>query len=523
MHKFNENVQFFSSVFDLKINSVVTINDVFELIKSKKHSQKINQIRNSSSYNEDRKYLPCVDFRCVYKNLKRNSEADKLYNGFVFLDIDDVSNPTHTKEILFDLPFIAAAWRSTSGKGVHALAYSDLIRDQKTYNIAWNSIAQLLKENNIILCKGSHNSTQLTFISSDENILIKSNFQSFYFDVNSPLIEEKTTNNIHSEYTLLDLDFYIEKFNNLYYKKYIIDKDSNKPVHYSEDLKFDPDKHYLVDHLTKEQLSNKTNNSHTMCYFNEPITSIKINLYDKFYIREKSRKRTIKAILANYLFILNKKHDPNEIYTMVEALNLKCYDSTGKNLKPLTQRDINSITTWLVELNNNNQLMPYLSESKIGITNTFLREEAKNYKPKPNEKKYEFFKRVFNSQMMGLINTTKDKSLDINKFILENKLNPADFKSKWAFCEFVADKLNIHKRTVYNYFNKKCKKIENHYQVIYNIDQRDSITLHFLASIKEMKEKRIKINKKSLAEYSGISRPTVHKYWDEIQKEINKQ
>jgi DNA-binding Xre family transcriptional regulator len=44
-----------------------------------------------------------------------------------------------------------------------------------------------------------------------------------------------------------------------------------------------------------------------------------------------------------------------------------------------------------------------------------------------------------------------------------------------------------------------------------------------LASIKEMKEKRIKINKKSLAEYSGISRPTVHKYWDEIQKEINKQ
>ena len=65
---------------------------------------------------------------------------------------------------------------------------------------------------------------------------------------------------------------------------------------------------------------------------------------------------------------------------MVEALNLKCYDSTGKNLKPLTQRDINSITTWLVELNNNNQLMPYLSESKIGITNTFLREEAKNYK-----------------------------------------------------------------------------------------------------------------------------------------------
>ena len=72
-------------------------------------------------------------------------------------------------------------------------------------------------------------------------------------------------------------------------------------------------------------------------------------------------------------------------------------------------------------------------------------------------------------------------------------------------------------------FVQKCIPSDNHYQDILNIDQRLSPSIHFFSCAKEMKKKGLKINKKTLAEYAGRSRTTVHKYWDQIEKEINKQ
>lgn len=308
MHLINEEIQFFKNLYDVNTNQIITLGHLFNIIKSNSHFNRVKEVRSSTNYLKARENLPLVDVRCTYlPNQGRTTDGRRKYNGLIFLDFDDVENPTQIKTLLIELPFVFAAWRSTSGKGVHGLAYSSLIKDDETYVKCWHQLYTYFQSIGLNLCENSKNITQLTFISSDGNILINQNVQSFFFK-----IEDKQKNEVKKElknqvYTLLDLDFYVDKFNSYYVKKYIINKESNQPILYDNNIQYDESVHYLVDHLTEEQLSNLKNNSNTMCYFKEPISTIKINLYPKLIFKDGSRKRTIKAIIANYLFISNKK------------------------------------------------------------------------------------------------------------------------------------------------------------------------------------------------------------------------
>ncbi len=80
--------------------------------------------------------------------------------------------PEEWKKELSGLPFIIAAWISTSGKGVHAIAYVEF-SNLEQYHFAFYYLSVFFKkEFAISLCQGSNASTQLTFMPYDANPFI---------------------------------------------------------------------------------------------------------------------------------------------------------------------------------------------------------------------------------------------------------------------------------------------------------------------------------------------------------------
>lgn len=538
-------ISFFSRIINKK-PEIKNLDFLFSKLKdnnSKFHVEKARQLYNSSK-EEYRNFrlnnLPAVDVRCVYSNGKADNNGERIYNGLVFLDFDKVENCTLLKLKLIELPYIIACWTSTSGKGVHAIAYTEnYIKDDTTY---YNSFSQIslscLSELGIIPDERAANSTQQTFISFDRNFHLKTNFEPFPIDINFKKEPNKNRlNNLESkQYTILDLDFYIKKFENFYEKIYITTKNTNLPVLFQEQLKYNSEIHTIQNkYLYENQLdkADKLNSTHTMGYFPGGIASISINLNKNYFIRNGSRKKTLTALILNYLWMhkhlfKNNNITEDEIYTILNALNLKCMDENGNKPCPVEDRELTRLTAKAYDMFLNNEIEPNIRPAKIAISHDFFRINIRDFKLSGNIKEKNQF--MFKSEMMKLISGNRNKKQVVIDWLNENEdeMKSLNFKSKNQLACYISNQTGLSQRTINGHLSLLIKEGGTPFANPTTILIKDSNSLantlppHLLLCINEMKNQNLNISKKGLSKFSGISLKTVKKYWDKIQKEITK-
>jgi hypothetical protein len=480
-------ISFFSRIINKK-PEIKNLDFLFSKLKdnnSKFHVEKARQLYNSSK-EEYRNFrlnnLPAVDVRCVYSNGKADNNGERIYNGLVFLDFDSVENCTELKFKLIELPYIIACWNSTSGKGVHAIAYTEnYIKDDTTYNNSFTQISfSCLSKLGTQPDERAANCTQQTFISYDTNYYLNQNFEPYPIDINFKIKPKgNKLNNLESkQYTILDLDFYVKKFQNYYEKVYLIDKNSNRPVKYDPNIIFNQEIHNLSNRYLSDfhlECSNKRNKTQTMGYYPEGIASISLNFNKNYIIKNGIRKKTLTALILNYLWMAkhlfkNNNITEDEIYTILNALNLKCMDEKGISPLPVEDRELCRLTAKAYDMFINDEIIPTIRPAKIAITNDFFRINIRDYKLNGNIKEKNSF--IFKSEMMKLISANRNKKQVVIDWFNENEdeMKFKQFNSINHMANYIALQTGLSQRTINGHLSLLIKEggtpFANHYSEI---------------------------------------------------------
>lgn len=187
-----------------KISREITIGETLDIIKSKLLKNKIELLRseldngNKVYYNTHKKTLPAVTFSATFEQ-NRRKENLKEYNKILVIDIDKLSTEQMEKfgEILKKEPLVFSFWKSPSNKGYKGLIKLNFSKSFEKKNSdfqhknAFNLVSNYFLETHLIeLDKSGSDITRLCFLSNDQNIINKENFQEF--KVENSKIQEHT-------------------------------------------------------------------------------------------------------------------------------------------------------------------------------------------------------------------------------------------------------------------------------------------------------------------------------------------
>jgi twinkle protein len=156
----------------------ITLPDALKRIKTGRSKSLVTLIRTEPD-EERRKLikikLPSVLFSGTFKT--RNDAGLLKHSGYVILDFDHVKNAHELKKIIFEIPFILAAWISPSGDGVKAIAK---IKDGKKHREHYRALLKYFEPYEINPDEKNINESRLCFESWDEDILYKESCETFY-------------------------------------------------------------------------------------------------------------------------------------------------------------------------------------------------------------------------------------------------------------------------------------------------------------------------------------------------------
>lgn len=169
----------------------LTIENVLSGIKEQRLISFISNLRyllsngDNREYNERKKMLPGVTF-CATFNKKRQRDKIKEYNELIVIDIDklDSYQLTKYKSILMGDEYVLTFWESPSKlglKGLIPISFDNEIDDiDIAHKIAFKKLVQYFRdEYNIELDESGSDTTRLCFLSSDSNLVLKSNYNNF--------------------------------------------------------------------------------------------------------------------------------------------------------------------------------------------------------------------------------------------------------------------------------------------------------------------------------------------------------
>lgn len=183
----------------------MTIGRVLNGIRIGAYSKEISQARvclnsgDKDGYDAVKKKLPAVTFCGTFASGHSANEYN-TYNNIMVIDIDklDDEDMSRVKDVLTDDPYVAAFWESPSGmgyKGLVSLSYADYYDGMDItgkHRIAFQQIfTYLLNNYGIELDKSGKDICRLCFMSADNGIVVKDEFQPFKVE-DIPELEQAT-------------------------------------------------------------------------------------------------------------------------------------------------------------------------------------------------------------------------------------------------------------------------------------------------------------------------------------------
>jgi len=197
----SKRVSFQQTVWS-SVSKELTVEEVLNQIRDGNHSVQVERLRNtlkggdSDQYNLHKKNLPAVTFCGTFKE-RRIKECISSYNNLLVLDIDKIAEQEidRIKEILRRDEFVLSLWESPSKlglKGLVALEYEEQTTLEAVHEAHKDAFSKVrtyfLERYRIEIDESGNDTTRLCFMSSDDKLVIKSQFNQFHV----PYIERTT-------------------------------------------------------------------------------------------------------------------------------------------------------------------------------------------------------------------------------------------------------------------------------------------------------------------------------------------
>jgi hypothetical protein len=292
--------------------------------------------------------LQHVSIHCRYNNQYRDGDNAIDFTGIVLIDFDDV--PIHDvdslKRTLIEYPFVIAAYKSVSGKGVHAWVYCKGVEDIEDYKAVWRQLAITFYNNHSIkVCDGSNSITQLVCLSYDPNILYNTNPSPWRYRIDDDLeadyyrtFGKKKDIGKGEDIDLpsIDVELYQHFYSqfiegNYYWNMILVDKEKGAPIPFI-DAAYDPEQHSFKKAFSKDIISRCKfkNQSNTVGKWEYKFAALKLSINGNRKVVDGSRKSTLMSWLSTYALIL-RVNGQNislvELLTLAHVLNDHiCYD-----------------------------------------------------------------------------------------------------------------------------------------------------------------------------------------------------
>lgn len=179
----------------------VSIADTIKEIKKGKYFGNINALRklldsgNKEKYDINKKRLPAVTF-CGSFEGARKKEKLKSYNKLIVIDIDKLDSVEleRVKQVLSNEDFVFSFWVSPSNnglKGLVALEFNKDVLDIDIYHkIAFVQLSNYFRSNyQVELDSSGSDTTRLCFLSSDAELIFKTNIKAFPVDLHEKKLD----------------------------------------------------------------------------------------------------------------------------------------------------------------------------------------------------------------------------------------------------------------------------------------------------------------------------------------------
>jgi len=553
---------------------------IFELIKDTNNLD-IKNINTARTLNKSDSQYVYLKSKCKHicwnSTPGSNFEIKNIvrYTGFIYIDIDDGISEENISEIkikIANLDYVIATWKSFGGRGIGLLAFCpDLIKHHSA-TVFKECYLQIANEINnklgLSLKVDGHcvNPNRLNTLSYDPDIIYKKTFSPFKLI----LKEERTTFDVQYKNIVYDTSLkcdiqLLEDYaflNKYYYASFIIiDKKTRLPVYYTDEFKYNKDKHRLQTHFKPDviNLFENKNNSNTLAYSLTPFACIKLNIGENYYFPYKKRAKYLSAILLNYLFVNNVQNcklEKNTVYNILIVLNSRCVKvlpPQGENpqFMPLELNEINLLATKLYERYINNEIIPSISTIKSIKTYNFYQVWKTNNPNYSGSTKH-------SAITLKEINKIKNdaKTNDWMKVIKNSIENYPGLKNS-EYIEIISVEnsitLSYSKELFYKYqkgiivLNKDVSVLNNNHSSIHNHpnDTFNGMTMSEeikmadkkaqysdgqpIDAISKMEEcisvlshRSAKISQKAIVMYTGLSIVTVKRHYFKFKKMIKK-
>lgn len=539
----------YSKIISEKSKQLFVLNNIKSGVYNFENIQKARFINDKSDEN--------------YQNLKKQSkhitwgiDINNKFTGYVYFDIDfqNDSEKELIKNSLIELPQLCALWKSFGGKGFAGLVYCDYITTKEDYKLAYHSLVEFMLNNlGIQLDVSCSNFNRRNTLSFDNEIFINNEFINFNYisqNFNKTKSSKKIDNTLKIDYS--QLESFTTIFSKNYYNKLIlVDKRTNLPVEWSQNLIYNESIHDLVQYFPENIISKfKSNENNTLGISDEYFACLKINLGENLYIPHGKRVKTLikithKLIKMNVL----EKNDllKNSIYNLLMVLNTRCTKILPKKgdkpiYYPIDDLKLNELTSYIYD-----NLMTFnieIDKCKSIRSNTFIREWLNINLDYTGDKHPR-------SIIISEINRLKSSFQNFNYFqkineILENYPNCTN-KDYIQIISLTLDLSFERSKYLFKYFKKKGHFRVEQWVIINNYLVDDPILSPFSNPGTDLKTKQEKasgslskqndtINKiqseynnlinsgqkptqKSISLNLGISDKTVKRYWNKITKQ----
>lgn len=154
-------ISLFQNFYDQHSEKRIEIKDLYEKIKSDPEFKLA--VENVRSSKNEKKSLPCVTISGIFS--ERNDNGLVTHSKRVLLDFDKVDDVRIKKAELSQYDFIEAAWISSSGNGVHAVAVINNSEQHREHY--WSLLEKFTDADH-----QCDNPSRLCFISSDPDIFV---------------------------------------------------------------------------------------------------------------------------------------------------------------------------------------------------------------------------------------------------------------------------------------------------------------------------------------------------------------